>query len=258
MPSPSPGMDPYLERHWPDVHTALISEARRSLNYLLPKGLVARVEERVAIESDEGSSRRAGPDVRVFSPSTADPAEASSGIVIDAPYKLVVELDPVIERYIRVVDESGQLITVLEFISPTNKRQPGLEDFREKRAALLAGGVHGVEVDLVRAGNWRALMRPEVCPPEAVSPYRAVVRKAARRPEGYLFPIHLRDKLPDIPVPLRPGEKPVYLPLQQLLNEVYSGGRYDETIDYSQPLEPPLDEEETAWSDHLLRESGRR
>ena len=60
---------------------------------------------------------------------------------------------------VRILDKSGQLLTVLEFISPWNKRQPGLDEFRERRAKLFAGGVHVVEVDLVRAGNWRALMR---------------------------------------------------------------------------------------------------
>src|SRR5258708_743513 len=109
MPSPFPDMHPYLEPHWLDVHAALVIEARRARNRTLPPGLVARVEERVAIESEEDVSRRAGPDVRVFSP---------------GPYRLVVELDPIIERFIRVLDEAGELITVIEFISPTNKRAP--------------------------------------------------------------------------------------------------------------------------------------
>src|SRR4051794_9246635 len=132
MPSPFPGMDPYLEPHWLDVHTALIGEARRVLNRSLPPGLVARAEERVAVESDDERLHRVGPDVRVFSPSTADPAEGAGGVAaIEAPYKLVVDLDPIIERFIRIIDQQGQLISVIEFVSPTNKRQPGLSRFRE-------------------------------------------------------------------------------------------------------------------------------
>ncbi|HXE54615.1 MAG TPA: DUF4058 family protein, partial [Tepidisphaeraceae bacterium] len=172
MPSPFPGMDPYLERHWLDVHTALVADARRALNRLLPAGLVARVEERVAIESTQDVARRAAPDVRVFSPSAADPLEGSGGVAIEAPFKLVLELDPLIERFIRILDEGGQLITVVEFISPSNKRPPGLDDYLEKRASLLSGGVHVVEIDLVRSGNWRALMRPAACPADGISPWR--------------------------------------------------------------------------------------
>ena len=67
MKSPLPGMDRCLEPHWRDVHTALIAEARRVLNRVLPRGLVARAEEQVAVESGEESYRRVGPDVRVFS-----------------------------------------------------------------------------------------------------------------------------------------------------------------------------------------------
>jgi|SRR5579863_8473191 len=258
MPSPFLGMDPYLEPHWLDVHTSLVAEARRALNRSLPAALVARVEERVAIESDEDVFRRISPDVWVFSPSTADPLEGAGGTVIDAPYKLVVELDPVIERFIRIFDDAGELITVVEFISPTNKRQPGLDDYRHKRDALLSASVHVVEVDLVRAGNWRALMRPAVCPPEAVTTYHATVRTTGTAPGGYLYPISLREPLPEIQIPLRPSDKRVRLALQPLLASVYDDGRYDQTIDYRMPLEQPVEEEDADWTDALLRTAGRR
>jgi hypothetical protein len=195
--------------------------------------------------------------VRVFSPSTADPNEGAGGIVIEAPYKLVIDLDPLIERYIRIVDSGGQLITVVEIVSPTNKRHPGLGPFRDKRADVLAGGANFVEVDLVRAGNWRALMQPEACPADAVSPYRAVVRTARPR-AGYLFPIALRHSLPEIPVPLRPTDQPVRLPFQAIFAAAYDDGRYDQTIDYTQPCDPPLDADDAAWAAGLLRAAGRR
>lgn len=155
MQSPFPGMDPFLEPHWLDIQTALVGEVRRSLNQSLPPGIVARAEERVAVESDADAYRRVGPDIRVFSPSTADPSEGAAGTAIEAPFKLVVELDPIIERYIRIIDDAGELIAVVEFLSPTNKRQPGLDRYREKRSDLLRASVHVVEVDLVRAGDWR-------------------------------------------------------------------------------------------------------
>jgi hypothetical protein len=245
-------MDPYLEPHWPDVHSSLIAEARRALNRSLPKGLVARAEEGVAIESDDNGVHQVGPDVRVFSPSTADPDEGAGGIIIVAPFKLVLELDPLIERDVRIIDEGGQLITVIEFISPWNKRQPGLDAFREKRVGLLSGGVNVVEIDLVRAGNWRQLMRPEICPHDGQSLYRVVIRTGGRRPAGYLFPIGLSEVLPEIPVPLRKSEEPLVLPLQPLLNSVYADGRYEQTLDYSQPLDPPLTDEDAVWAKQVV------
>jgi hypothetical protein len=248
-------MDPYLEPHWLDVHTVLIGEARRALNRSLPPGLVARAEERVAVESDDHRLYALGPDVRVFSPSSAD--QDSGGIAIQAPFELVVDLDPVIERFLRVFDESGRLLTVIEFISPTNKRRPGLTAFRRKREKLLKADVHVVEVDLVRAGNWRALMRPEGAPAEAISVYRTTVRTAGRPPRCFLFPITLRQPLPDIPIPLRRTDQPVDLPLQALFDAAYADGRYDQTIDYSRPLDPPLEAKDAAWAEQLLRSAGR-
>ena len=251
-------MDPYVEPSWLDFHTALVAEARNALNKVLPEGLVARVEERVAVESEPDRLQRVGPDVRVFSPSTSDVGEGSGGVVIEAPYKLVVDLDPVIERFIRVIDQGGDLIAVIEFVSPTNKRSPGLEEFRQKRAELLAAGVHFVEVDLVRAGNWRTLMRPQVCPPEAVSLYRVTIRTGGRRPGAYLFPVTLRQSLPEIPVPLRQTDQPVRLPLQSLFDAAYAGGRYERTVNYAQPLDPPLDEDDAAWVEGLLQSARRK
>src|SRR3954454_10022036 len=74
MTSPFPGMDPYLEAHWGDVHASLITYARDQLRVQLPPDLRVRVrvEERVAVEVDSGENGPAGkrrrfyPDVRVM------------------------------------------------------------------------------------------------------------------------------------------------------------------------------------------------
>jgi hypothetical protein len=52
MKSPFPGMDPYLEQHWGDVHHNLITFAQGLLNDHLPRDLRARVEERVLVDPD--------------------------------------------------------------------------------------------------------------------------------------------------------------------------------------------------------------
>jgi len=49
MPSPFPGMDPYLERQWRDVHGSLVIYARDALNEQLGGELVARCDERLVI-----------------------------------------------------------------------------------------------------------------------------------------------------------------------------------------------------------------
>ncbi len=51
MPSPFPGMDPYLEGPlWPDVHHALASQIRRQIVSQLPSRYVARIETQIIID----------------------------------------------------------------------------------------------------------------------------------------------------------------------------------------------------------------
>jgi len=45
MKSPFPGMDPYLEDHWLDVHAGLAVFTRDQLRTQMPSGLIVRVEE---------------------------------------------------------------------------------------------------------------------------------------------------------------------------------------------------------------------
>jgi hypothetical protein len=64
--SPFPGMDPYLEPHWLDIHTKLVAYSADALNVVLPQSLIARTEERIAIASEADEPHQLAPDVRVF------------------------------------------------------------------------------------------------------------------------------------------------------------------------------------------------
>ena len=159
-----------------------------------------------------------------------------------------------------IIDVRGgeRLVTVVEFVSPTNKIGRGLDAFVAKRDALLAGGVNFVEVDLVRTGDWPRVPGPHVCPARAVSTYRAVMRVPTDPLAAYLHPIPLAEPLPTIRVPLRPDDPPADLPLQPLFAEAYRNGRYERTIDYRLESDPPPEGEDAAWADNLLRSAGRR
>jgi hypothetical protein len=258
MKSPFPGMDPYLERHWLDVHASLVAAARNSLNTQLPEDLIARTEERLAIDADDFEKLHGvGPDVKVFEPGVSEASE--TGVAITAPYKLVVDLDPITERFIRIIHpDDERLITVIEFLSPTNKSGKGLEKYLDNRSELLQAGVRVVEIDLVRRGDWRTLLQPHVCPPEARTAYRVTIRPAIRRNEAFLYPISPRQPLPRIPIPLRAGDPQVHLDLQELLTGVWETGRYARTLDYTRSPDPPMEKEDTAWVDELLRAAGKR
>ncbi|MBV8077286.1 MAG: DUF4058 family protein, partial [Planctomycetaceae bacterium] len=60
MPSPFPGMDPYLEAPyiWPDFHDRLASEISGHLNQTLPNPYYARLEMRQELGIvEEGKAR---------------------------------------------------------------------------------------------------------------------------------------------------------------------------------------------------------
>ncbi len=69
MPSPFPGMDPYLEAPdiWPDFHDAFASEIRALLNQTLPAPYYARLEMRpeIGVVEEDDNPRRVIPDIAV-------------------------------------------------------------------------------------------------------------------------------------------------------------------------------------------------
>ena len=254
-------MDPYLERHWPDLHAKLIAYAADDLNQRLPEDLIASTEERVAVEA-EGEEGIYAPDVRLVE-MTHEPSKGAelgpAGTSLATKYRLLAQVEPITERYIRVIEaRSERLISVIDFISPANKLGAGLVAFKAKRGELLGSGVNFVEIDLVRRGDWRKLLRPHQCPASAVAAYRFTLRVAADPGAVHFEPIPLRDPLPAVPVPLRPRDPEVKLELQPLVERVYANGRYDRRLDYHQPCVPPLEGEDAAWADELLRRAGKR
>jgi len=49
MKSPFPGMDPYLETRWGDVHTSLVTYARDQVQPQMPRALHVPVEEHIGL-----------------------------------------------------------------------------------------------------------------------------------------------------------------------------------------------------------------
>src|SRR5262245_54953554 len=125
MKSPFPGMDPYLERHWGDVHATLLIYAKEALQPDLPNDLIARAEERVFVETDIGTQRRLVPDVPVpqLRRSASGPdALHDGGTNVAEPEVFEVLDEEITEGYLEIRErDGGKLITVIEFLSPANK-----------------------------------------------------------------------------------------------------------------------------------------
>ncbi len=126
MRSPFPGMDPYLEIFWGDVHHTMINRSRAAIQKQLPPDLVARVDERVFVEPTAGVPRNIIPDVRVVERGVPQrsPVSSTNGIAVAEP--LIIEIsqdEPLHQGFIEIIDlKSGRhVVTVIEIVSPSNK-----------------------------------------------------------------------------------------------------------------------------------------
>jgi hypothetical protein len=162
------------------------------------------------------------------------------------------------ERWIQLHDETGRLITVIELLSPANKRETReREHYASRRQTFINGGVNLMEIDLVRQGT-------SIFPPAVQDtlnwnhiPYAVCVFRATRSKENTVYPIRLRERLPVLAVPLRPTDADVPLDLQPLVDQCHEKGRYH-LLNYKAPLLPPLSAEDSAWVDQVLRKNGLR
>jgi hypothetical protein len=69
--------------------------------------------------------------------------------------------------------------------------------------------------------------------------------------------IRLEQRLPEIVIPLLPGDPGIKVDLQLLFDRCYDSGPYRRTNPYRRPPEPPLTPEQAEWAIRLLREKGR-
>ena len=264
MRSPFPGMDPYLEQFWGDVHHTMINRARAAIQMQLPTDLVARVDERVVVEPSDWSKRKIIPDVRVVERGTgrAPALRAANGVAVAEPLVVHLEVDdPVHQGFIEIIDISlgRRVVTVIEFISPSNKF-PGVgrDLYLKKQEELRRGAVSLVEIDLNRRGS-RVLMVPtEKLPDGKITPYAACIRLGWNPLDVEYYPIALRERLPAIAIPLRREDSPIPLDLQTILEECCAEGRYADDIDYREEPDPPLTDDDAQWADALLKEQGLR
>lgn len=267
MASPFPGMDPYLDVHWRDIHAGLVIYARDALQAVLPGALRARVEESVVLETPRGlGDHWMFPDVRVvdFPPKRGlekQPKEGASQASAAVAEPVLVDLEPgsITEPFLEIIDrESGnRVVTVIEFLSPTNKTPgPGRELYLRRQQEVCASDANLVEIDLNRYGI-PTLAFPLGSLVKRTS-YMAAVRRATRPDKAEVYLMPLWERLPIIRIPLRPDDADVLLDVQELIDKCYRNGAYGDTINYAAEPLPPLIGPEKKWGEKWLEEKGLR
>lgn len=259
MPSPFPGMDPFLEdpEIWPDFHADLAVELKRHLNRQMSAAYFATVEIQSVLDDIEVDiAYKIRPDVSIYEiPVGAVEPLAESVATIAIPAAPITRLAPLPTRLraVRVYrTDTRELVTTIEILSPFNKRpaSDGLSDFRRKRMFILTSHVHLVELDLLRGGE-----RPgfEVIDRPLDTDYVLLVNRAGVERVSEIWPVALNETFPVIPIPLLPPDPDVPLDLNEAVREVYAGSRYERRIAYQAPLpSPPVRPVLREWVDNML------
>ena len=265
MPSPFPGMDPYLEAHWRDVHAGLIIYSRDALQGVLPRSLRARVEESVLLETPEGfADHPLYPDVRVVEYTVKRGGLETlprSGVAVAEPRIVEAEPGPATETFLQIIDrESGnRVVTVIEFLSPSNKSPgPNREQYLRKQSEVTSSDANLVEIDLNRFGTHTLAFKLNQLEYEGRTPYMVSVRRPTRQGKAEVYSMPLWERLPSVKIPLRPDDADVPLDLQALVDQCYRNGAYEGTLDYAIDPDPPLSGADEEWADTHLHEKGFR
>lgn len=260
MPSPFPGMDPYLEyaAFWSSFHTRFMVAIADAIAPQLGTQYYVEVESRTYQTDDQDDEILIGiPDAIVFAErgeaKSVPDSEQQTGSVATQVQPQKISLPMPIELYQRYLEvrEMGtdEVITIVELLSPTNKRaKDGRADYEKKRRLILASQTHLVELDLLRGAKPMAMhgVRTDAT-------YRILVSRSEQRPIADLYAVMLDQPLPDIPIPLKSGEPEPVLALQAVFDQLYDRARYATRIDYRQPLPPPkLSEAQQEWLNTVL------
>ena len=255
MQSPFPGVDPYLEEHWPDVHARLITYVCDQVASQLNSRLKARIEEQLVVSAEDEPDRPIRPDARVFESGVTERTGTPLAVLTPAVQPLIIPTPhDGTARRVEIIDRADRLVTVVELLSPGNKLgRRARDDYARKQAVLRLAGVNLVEIDLTRAGR-RALVSFPIPRAYRTTFQACVYRAHGRRPQFEIYPIPLQRPVPPIRAPLRERDPDAVIDLQPLLAQAYRNGAYDDT-DYTRPPVPPLSPADAAWAADLLTSS---
>ena len=268
MPSPFPGMDPYLERpsKWPSRHGKLIFEISDHLVAQLPDDYEVLAEETVYLHEPAAEERvlRARVDGGVaLAGRSRSPLEAPSAVATTPANRtrLSTEVERSYDRHLEIrTGDDDRVVTVIELLSPANKERHR-DEYLKKREDFIDAGVHFLQIDLLRGGGRRLLPSDVEHPPHD---YDAMLVRAetvdcdgadvpAREADLWYWTV--RDELPRLPVPLDGDDPDVVLDLRAVLDAAYDAGRWSRRA-YDHPPEPPLPDDDATWAAGLLKKPG--
>jgi hypothetical protein len=252
MPSPFPGMDPWLEDENVIRDLQFLFSVRLSgaLNAVLPKGYYSTTASRTWWESER--RRPVDPDAVI------DVRRTDDGPLLLPGVGGFVQTRELYVKVRRIAEPKHKLTATLHVVTAEDKvpGHPARVLFEQGQRNELMSRVNRVEIDLLRAGVRVAAVPEKLA--RSTGPFDSCVcvYRGRRPAEVTLYPIRLADRLPTIQVPVSRNHADVTVDLQAILDQCYKGGAYDRWIDYETPPDPPLSAEQAEWAAGVLRTKG--
>ena len=244
MPREFPGMNPFIEAsRWPSFHTALNIVLLEQLVETLPPHYDVTVEEEAIITESRGTPddtsdslgesdgdrvvARRRPDVAVSQVSSLSPeVEGSATATLAPPSETewfdvdVQPLDRLLHRWLEIrTADSREIVTVIETLSPTNKSGTDRDAYLGKRETIFQTDANLIELDLLLGGR-RLPPLDTLTDERGRHDYYVLVSDASKRPRLRIAGWSMRQRCPDLSVPLAPSENAVTLSLQNAIDTV--------------------------------------
>ena len=227
MPSPFPGMDPYLESEklWPSFQHHFVA----SLYQVLLPNLVDRYRARVV-------ARQYVTEMPLFTSIIREQHE---------------------EEYLEIRQRTdNRLVTMVDVPSPTNKgTATGRAAYLKQRgdARLQKAGL--VEIDLLLGGQPLLDYSRDGLPEWD---YAVTVTRSLQPDRYEIYTTTLQKRLPRFKLPLAADDRDVVLDLQAVFARCYDQGGFGGQLCYKADPVAPLEDEDKKWVAELLTQSKLR
>src|SRR5437588_11069008 len=227
MPSPFPGMDPYLEdeKLWPGFQHHLVN----CLYQILLPGLVDRYRARVG-------QRHYATEQALF-----------TSIVREEHHEEFIEIR---QR------TDNRLVTLVDVVSPANKlTAEGRKAYLDKRREGRAAGTNLVEIDLVLQGQPMLEYSRDGLPDWD---YAVTVTRSTQPERHEIYTATLQERLPRFRMPLAADDRDTVLDLHTAFTRCYDQGGFQSKINYQRDPSTALNPEDRQWLHEVLRQQKLR
>ena len=209
---------------WGDFHHVFLATLRERLSRLLPARYVTTIDERVYVAWED-------PPLPPYRPDLTVTAQERGGLYREGVSPFVACTlpvpDPVTEPFLEVRTVEGELVAVVELLSPNNKKpgHDGREAYLSKRRKILQSSVHLIEMDLLLGGQ-----RMPLADDWPAGDYHILVARGDRCPAAEVYSWRAGEALPVIAFPLLPPDPDARLELQPVFETTWERGDYERLL----------------------------